>query len=260
MPRPLSHPFEDPRLPELYDAFAFADDVPLYAALAADLGGRVLEIACGTGRLVVPIAERGAIVVGVDSSPPMLTRARAKLGGVASEVSDRVTLIAGDMRDFDAGAEFDLALVAVKSFGYMIERRDQQRALANIARHVRPGGLVVFDLLNPTIEWLSMPDGAVRQDLCEQRPNGSTVMRTETAVSTDWAAQVRQMRSVYETVSPDGSAVKTIVEWPLRYTFRHEAELLMERAGLEIADVWGGYDRSPYRADSRALIVAARRL
>lgn len=255
----LAHPFEDPRLPDLYDSFPFEDDIPLYRGLLAEVGHRVLEVACGTGRLLLPLAASGASVVGVDASPAMLARARSKLASCADDVSGRVRLLAADMRDFDAGAAFDLAVVAVKSFGYMATRSDQQQALVNIAAHLRPGSMVVLDLLNPSLDWLAAADGTVTQDLCRQRPDGATVMRTETTVATDRVSQVRLMRSAYETISPDGAVSKAVVEWPLRYAFRNEAELLLESAGIEVVAEWGDYDRSPYGPDSRALIVAGRR-
>ena len=121
--------------------------------------------------------------------------------------------------------------MAVKTFAYLITRHDQQRALAAVAAHLRPGGLLVTDLLNPTPDWLSRPAGSVRQDVFGHLPSGASVARTETMVSTDLATQVRVIRSAYETVS-DGVVTKHFVEWPFRYTHRFEAEHLLERAGL----------------------------
>jgi SAM-dependent methyltransferase len=253
-------PWGDAALARLYDAFPFDADLPLYLELAAAEGGRVLEVACGTGRVLVPLARAGHRVVGVDASPHMLALAREKLAAAGPEVAARAELMQGDMRSFDLGRSFDLAVIAVKSFGYLLDRRDQFRALATVAAHLRPGGLLALDLLNPTLGWLGAPPGSVRQDLVHAvADQGITVARTETMVSTDLAAQVRVIRSAYEIVAADGSLTKRFVEWPLRFTYRFEAEHLLERAGFAIEGVYGDYQRQPYTADAPSLLLLARR-
>src|SRR5437868_3704224 len=78
-----------------------------------------------------------------------------------AEVAARVRLVRGDMRDFDLGSTFDLTLIAVKSFAYLTGRAEQQRALARVATHLRPGGLLALDLLHPSPAWLARPAGSV---------------------------------------------------------------------------------------------------
>src|SRR5215212_11475687 len=126
-------PWGDAALARLYDAFPFDADLPLYLELAAAEGGRVLEVACGSGRVLVPLARAGHHVVGLDASPHMLARAREKLTAAGLGESGRVRLVQGDMRTFALGEVFDLAVIAVKSFAYLLTRADQQRALAAVA-------------------------------------------------------------------------------------------------------------------------------
>lgn len=253
-------PWTDQALARLYDAFPFDADLPLYLELATAQGGCVLELACGSGRLLVPLVRAGNRVVGLDASPHMLEIAREKLADSGPDVERRAELHQGDMRGFDLGETFDLALIAVKSFAFLTERTDQQRALGAIARHLRPGGLLALDLMHPSLDWLSQPDGSVRQDLAQYLPEQDvTVMRTETAVSTDLSAQIRVIRSKYEVIAADGSVSVRIVEWPYRYVYRFEAEHLLERAGFEIEAIYGGYQREPFQSDSRAMVIIARR-
>src|SRR5690242_5035466 len=97
----------------LYDVFVFEDDLPLYLELARAQGRRVLEVACGSGRVVLPMARAGFEVVGIDISPHMLALARQKLAAANVEAE----LVQDDMRTFRLErGEFDLAIVAVKSF------------------------------------------------------------------------------------------------------------------------------------------------
>lgn len=253
-------PWSDADLARLYDAFPFEDDLPLYLDLAARQGGTVLELACGTGRLLVPLARAGNRVTGVDLSPHMLDLAQEKLAREDADTRQRTRLVQGDMRDFDLGEEFDLAIIAVKSFVYLTRREEQLETLRSVARHLRPGGLLAMDLLNPDPRWLLEEAGSLRQDLVQHVPDeGYTVARTEAVVSIDLAAQVRIIRSAYEVVANDGTVTKRFVEWPYRFTYRFEAEHLLERAGFEIEALYGGYQQEPFTSDSRMMLFLARK-
>jgi SAM-dependent methyltransferase len=253
------HPWTDAQLAGLYDAFSFDADVPLYLELAASAGGRVLEVACGSGRLLLPLAGAGFEVVGIDASPHMLAIARQKLEreGVRAAVRE------ADMRTFDVldRGPFDLAIVAVKSFAYLTERADQQACLERIAAHLRPGGLLAIDFLNPQPEWISAAVGSMRDDLLQRSDeHGVTVSRVESVVSTDLSRQVRVIRSAYEVIDDGGQVVaKRFVEWPYRFTYRFEAEHLLERAGFDIQSVYGGYAHEPLTTSSNAIVFVAER-
>jgi SAM-dependent methyltransferase len=247
-------------LAQLYDAFPFSADLPFYLELASSTGSEVLELCCGSGRLLLPLAEAGHRPVGLDASPHMLALTHAKLVAAGPEVMERARLVRGDLRSFELEQRFDLALIAVKSFSYLTSRSDQQRALERIAAHLRPGGRLALDLLHPALSWLTQPPGSLSQDLVQDVPErGITVARTEAVVSTDLAAQIRVIRSAYEVVARDGSLTKRFVEWPYRYIFRFEAELLLERAGLEVEAIYGGYQHEPFSSASRTMLIVARR-
>ena len=129
-----------------------------------------------------------------------------------------------------------------------------------MAAHLRPGGLLVLDLLNPAPAWLLEPPGSLRQDLFEHVADlGLTIARTETAVSTDLAAQIRVIRSMYEKIGDDGTVTKRMVEWAYRFVYRFEAEHLLERAGFQVEAVWGGYRREPFTSGARDMVFLARR-
>jgi SAM-dependent methyltransferase len=208
----------------------------------------------------VPLAEAGHRMTGLDASEAMLGRARRKVQAAGARTAERVRLVHGDIRDFALGEQFDLAFVPTNSFTYLVTRAEQLAALGCIAAHVRPGGLLALALFHPSPEWLAQADGSLRQDLCEEDPaRARTVMRTETVVRTDRVAQVRVIRSAYEIVGHDGSLSKRIVEWPFRYTFRFEAEHLLERAGFSIEALYGGYGREPFDAGTNLMLFLARR-
>jgi SAM-dependent methyltransferase len=256
--REAGHPWEDAGLASLYDAFPFDADLPFYIEAGRAAGGDVLEAGCGTGRALVPLARAGLSITGVDISPHMLAIAASKLAAEAPDVRARAHLVEADMRSLALGREFGLAFIPTKTFAYFTERSDQQAVLTALARNLRVGGRLVLDLLHPTPDWLDRPPGTVRQDVAGW-VGDTYVMRTETMVETDLATQVRRTRSAYEIIERDGSVRKRIVEWPFRFTYRFEAELLLERAGLELEHVYGSYEKGPFHSSSELMLLVARR-
>src|SRR5579871_2287093 len=135
--------------PDLYDLMHAeqVEDVRFLAEFAAAAGDSptALELGCGTGRLLVPLLDAGARVVGVDSNATMLGIARERLALYA----DRVTLVEGDMRRFALEQRFDLAIVGLNTFMHLLTLDDQLECLRCIRRHMRPAGTLLLDLANP---------------------------------------------------------------------------------------------------------------
>jgi SAM-dependent methyltransferase len=253
-------PWADAQLASLYDVFSFDGDLPLYLELAKSQGGRVLEVACGSGRVLVPLVRGGCDVIGVDISPHMLALTREKLDA-ESQLAGSARLVQADMREFDlAEHDLDLAIVAVKSVAYLTERADQLRCLSRIAAHLRPDGLLAIDFMHPRPHWVGAHSGSMWDDLLQRVPGrGFTLSRVESVVSTDLARQVRVIRSIYELIDDRGAVIeKRFVEWPYRWTYRFEAEHLLERAGFEVEAVYGGYQREPFVSESATMLFLAR--
>ena len=148
-------------LARLYDLDLVDDpgDLDLYLALAERADGPILELAVGTGRLAIPLAEAGHLVTGVDIDPAMLERARARARGTAGE--DRLTLVEGDVVGLglpDAG-HYGLAFIALNSLLVLPTRAAQRAAIRALADHLAPGGLAVVDVWLPDAEDLARFDG-----------------------------------------------------------------------------------------------------
>src|ERR1041385_2955812 len=110
----------------VYDAFPFTDDLPFYRRLAAATERPLLELGCGTGRLVLPLAEDGHEIVGLDASTHMLAVAREKLGTIRCQPRVRAPLVAGYLRTSDRERSFGLVIIAVKPFSSLLPRHDQE--------------------------------------------------------------------------------------------------------------------------------------
>src|SRR5690349_19110885 len=121
------------------------DDVAMYASFIEATGDPVLELGCGSGRVLVPLAEEGHVITGVDRSPVML--AHCKANADAAEVADKVTLAHGDMTDFDLPEKrFRFAFVALGSFQHLATLAARRAALTRLRAHVIPGATLVLDL------------------------------------------------------------------------------------------------------------------
>jgi SAM-dependent methyltransferase len=143
--------------PGLYDALlpVSAAQSKFYTNLAWERGGAVLGLACGSGQLIVPIAQTGLSVTGLDQSSQMLSAA----GRRAADAGMRVELIDGDMREFDLGRQFALIFVARNSLLHLSEPEEFAAFFASVRRHLEPDGVLAFDIFNPNLQLLARPSG-----------------------------------------------------------------------------------------------------
>src|SRR5215468_967154 len=142
---------------DLYDhttAYRERPDVLLFVAEAERSGGPVLEIGCGTGRVLVPTARAGIEIVGLDLSEHMLERCRANLASEPEDVRSRVELVRGDMRTFDLGRKFRLATIPFRPFQHLTTVEDQLSSLRSIHNALADGGRLILDIFNPKLESL----------------------------------------------------------------------------------------------------------
>ncbi len=219
-------------------------DAAFYRALAEESGGPVLELGCGTGRVLLPIAALGIPCVGVDASPAMLAALRAK------NPPPNLELVEGRMETFDLGARrFRLVTAPFRAFLHLLDVPSQLAALANIRRHLTPGGAFAFDIFDPKLAWIMAPGENERLDAT------FTIDGVETSrfakVRTDLATQIMDVTFRFEPAQTDGN---TTVR--LRWFYRYEMEHLLARAGFTDVTIYGGYDRRPWRPEGETVIVA----
>lgn len=235
----------------------YQSDIDAIVALAEESAGPVLELGCGTGRVLLPLADEGYTVTGVDISPALLAVARDKLA--RAELSSHVTLVQADLRRFELPyKEFAFAFCTSNTLMHLVTQADQSAALRRAHAHLRPGGLLLLDLFNPDPLRLAAVSG-----LCELADQwrdaaGSQVLKWSVR-SVDFAEQVQETTFIYEEVQPDGQTRRTACPFTLRFLWRGEAELLLQLAGFAVEGVWGDFDGEPYGAASEHLILLGRK-
>jgi len=250
---------------EFYDhisPYVQRPDIEFYTSLAKESGGPVLEVACGTGRVLLPIAQAGIPITGLDLSDAMLTKCRAKLAEQPKAVRERVELIQGDMRSFDLGKTFKLATTPFRGFQHLLETEDQLATLRSVYNHLEPGGRLVLECFNPDMK-LMTTDGREEEHGDEpayELPDGRSFERKFRIMNMDYTNQRYDMHMIYHVHHPDGRHDCLVHRSSMRYIFRWEAEHLLARCGFGIEAVYGSFDRSPVTAESHDLIFVACRL
>ena len=240
----MSEPFySDARL---YDRLFPAREaaVDLYRAEADRQGGSVLELGCGTGNKLIPIASDGHPCMGLELSPDMLAEAQRK----AEERGVEVEWVQGDMREFDLGRTFDLVFIAANSLLHLHEAEDLVDCLRSARRHLAPGGRLIFDVFNPSVHLLAQADGARRRrDALSFVDPDRGVMHVDVAESYDAAAQVTRGRWYFSTES---EADVVVAPLEIRSIFPQELPLLLSLGGLRLVERFGDWSRRPFTGDA----------
>jgi SAM-dependent methyltransferase len=222
----------------------------------------VLEIGCGTGRVLVPTARAGVTIVGLDVSPHMLAVCRQRLEEEDATVRSRVELVEMDMRTFDLGRRFALVTLPFRPFQHLVTVEDQLSCLMNIRRHLVDGGRIVLDLFNPSLDALTgRQEGEELGDEPEfSTPDGRHVVRRYKIVAHDRFNQVSEVELIYYVTHPDGRRERLVHAFPMRYLFRFEAEHLLARCGFEVEHLYADFEKNPYGTHYPGdLIFVARR-
>jgi SAM-dependent methyltransferase len=254
-----------PDLPAIYDSvpvYVTRRDVEFYVDEAREVGGSVLEVGCGTGRILLPIARSGRTIDGLDASPQMLQRCKAKVEQEPDGVRRRVRLHSGDARDFDIGRQFDLVIAPFRVMQHQITIEDQLRFLDSAARHLAPGGRLIFDVFNPNFAALLSADGIEREDTPETAlPDGRTFRRAGRVARVRWIDQVSEIELIYYISSASGAQVERHVQsFDIRWFLRAELVHLLARGGFRVRSIYGDFDRSTLTDGSPDQIVCAERV
>jgi SAM-dependent methyltransferase len=243
---------------ELYDLehLPYDEDVEFYASFIEAAGDPVLELACGSGRLLVPIARAGYRVTGLDSSASMLERAKTLLQ--AQELSAKVTLYLGSMEDASSapGGPFGVAIIALNSLMHLTTQPEQRACLRSVLAALDPRGQLLIDVLNPTPETLRGFDHALTHDGVWHRPDGVRVDKFS-ARRVYSATQRIETELLYDLTGQDGSVKRVATSYAMRYLHSSELELMLELAGFAEWQIYGSYDLDPFTDHSDRLIVAA---
>lgn len=247
-----------------YDLF-FTDaeaDVLFYVAEAQRAEPPVLELACGTGRVLIPVAQAGVEVVGLDLSPAMLAHARRKVAALPPEVRARITLQEADMRTFSLPHRFGLIYCPFRAFLALLTVEDQLAALERIRLHLKPGGRFALNFFDPNLRYLAesqTPAGnALHLELEIALPDGGRLLRW-TVRQYEPARQWLDVVYIDEWFDAHGTMTRRQrIPLQLRWIYRYEFEYLLARAGFQVEALYGDFERHAWERPGQELIWIAR--
>jgi SAM-dependent methyltransferase len=231
------------RVADVYDEWYRLPDEEAECALLTELAGgrRVLELGIGTGRIALPLAAGGVDVHGIDSSPAMVDRLRAKPGG------DTITVTVGDMADVPVEGNFGLIFVVFNTFFMLRSQSEQVRCLQNVAGHLQPDGRFLLHAFVPDTSRIERG-----QDL-SVREAGLDRVRLD---ATTYDATAQQLDTTQVRFTEDGIR---LVHAKLRFAYPPELDLMAQLAGLELEHRWGSFTRAPFGPDSAFAVSVYRR-
>jgi len=246
-----------------YYATGLEGDVEFYVEEAQKAGPPVLELGCGTGRILIPVAQAGINIVGLDRAPSMLSIAKQKVSRLSLETRRRIELVEGDLRHFSLGRRFKLVMIPYRAFLHLLTPEDQQQALRCIREHLTDGGLLIFDIFDPRLDTIAAHLGSLGSALKKNREfthpdTGHRVVVWDTR-RYDPSAQMIEQYFIFEELDDEGRVIsKTYSPPKLRYVYRYEMQYLLELCGYEVEALYGDFRRGPFRYGGEQIWIARR--
>lgn len=228
-------------------------DVAYWKAQAAYANGAVLELACGAGRLALPIAADSVEIAGLDTSASMLELARER----AAKLDLPIQWYQADMSDFDLGQQYALIFLPNNSVAHLLTWQDFGRCLGCVRQHLAAGGRFMLDYFNPALGLLSRDPERHFPVGTFNAPDGSGQIIVSEQSAYDTARQINQIRWFWRT---ETTGAEEITEFSMRVYFPQELDALLFSHGFTIEAKYGDYNLSPFTSASRHQLIVAEAL
>ena len=243
----------------------FDEDLDLYQNYAelCGPGSPLLELACGSGRLLLPLAQEGYSLVGVDTSAPMLDLARKN--AQEAGVEQRISLVQQDMCSLHLGQTFHLAFCALGSFAHLTTRKAHRQALTSIRAHMAPHGTFILDISNEDVRYMERLSGQMLHQGTWKRGDvedagdaeEGTLLTHFVSPASSASRHLLELTHFYDVHTQGGPVQRTTSTTRLYLFERGEIELLLEEADFTIKEVFGDYSMSSFTLESPRMIFIA---
>jgi SAM-dependent methyltransferase len=236
-------------------------DLPFYLDLAEQSRGPVLEIACGTGRVLLPIARKGIEICGVDNSLPMLQVLTENLAREPQEVRDRVTVHEGDMRAFGLNQTFPLVMIPFRPMQHMFTVEDQVAALKTAAAHLTDDGLLAFDVFYPKFDmiWAKVGEEVPEMEWTSSSDRTKLVRRFFRKDAIDKINQIFSFTFIFRTYHSGNLVFEETEAFRLCYYTYPHLRALFELAGVKPVAEYGSFAKTPLDNTAEQMIFLLRK-
>lgn len=246
---------------DFYDYYATREDIDFYLDYAKKTDGEILDVGCGTGRILIPVARLGKRITGIDKSDFMLDNLRQKLKKEPDATRQYVSIVTSDICGFRLDKTFSLAVIPFGPFNYLINTDEQLNCLSCIHNHLDNNGLLVFDVWYPDNKELIKSEHdyhVVKDQPYFTMEDGRKVQWGIINTSVDYNKQIIYEEMYYNVDYPDGRKEKLVYPSPVRFFYRYEIEHLLSRAGFTIRKLYSDFDRNEFgRTYPSELIIEA---
>jgi ubiquinone/menaquinone biosynthesis C-methylase UbiE len=247
-----------------YYSTGLEGDVEFYVEEAKKSNSSLLELGCGTGRILIPIAQAGINIVGLDHAPSMLEVARIKISKLNGETQHRIELVEGDMRNFSLSQKFKLVIIPYRAFLHLLTVDDQKQALNNIREHLSDDGRLIFNIFDPRLDFIVAHSGVLGSAPTKDTEfiypeTGNRVIVWDT-VQFYPEQQIIDQYFIFEELNNEGKVIsKTYSKLILRYIYRYEMEHLLEIRGYKIKSLYGDFKRGPFKYGGEQIWVVSKK-
>lgn len=242
--------FRDPANYDIEEGQGNEPRIAFYGGLAREFGGPVLEVACGTGLVAIPLARSGLELVGVDLTPEMVAYARHKSAGLP------VTWVEADARHFDLGRQFGLIYITGNAFQAFLTREDQERLLARVRAHLAEGGAFAFETRNP--RWADLVTQTEEEQWLTYTDVDGRLVRLTGTYYYEAVSQLKHW-TTYRRWQENGREVTKVTRIATRYTFPQELETLLHYNGFRPIRRYGDWDLNPLGEQSPSILVVCQK-
>jgi Methylase involved in ubiquinone/menaquinone biosynthesis len=231
----------------IYDGLnTFLSDLQFYKKwLPADKDARILELCCGTGRLTIPIAQEGYTICGVDYTPSMLEQARAK----AAKAGLEINFIEADIRTLDLQEQFDFIFIPFNSIHHLYGNKDLFGALEGVKKHLKDGGLFLFDCFNPNIQYI-VENEKGQTVIAEYKTDDGRKVLIKQTMRYESATQINRIEWHY-FINGEFHSTQNL---DMRLFFPQELDAYLEQVGFNIIHKFGGFGEEAFGNESEKQI------
>lgn len=248
-------------LAQYYDlSYPLTRDIDFFLEMAERFGDPILELGCGTGRLLLPLAEAGYKITGLDISSGMLNILKEKLATKSAEEVKRASLVHGDFQDYSLDEEFRFIFIAFNTFYHSLTLEDQESTLRSAHKHLQDEGRLCIAVFNPNLDYItSTKQGALTHDFTyHDEERGLTLSRFSVSTFQPFK-QLLDVDFIYDVIEGGNKFERHLVHFQLRYLFYNELHILLKNCGFVVEEEYGDYDKSPLAEGCPQLIFVARK-
>lgn len=232
------------------------DDLPLYLELAKEYGSPIIDIGCGTGRVMIPLAQQGNEVHGIDSEKAMLEIAEERMTG-SDMLQQNMRLHHGDALDYPLDQKFKLTLVPYNGLMHFHTQEKQLALLRRLRQWTLDDGLMVLDLPNAGEVFATQETDSLMLERSFLEPETGHMVMQQSHSVLDRVTQLLHVTWIYDEITADGTVKRTVAPLVLYYYFFSELRLLLSQAGFQVKAVYGDTEYGPYEDGCERMVVFA---